>query len=277
MRFLRSGKVKDIYEMDERTLLFRFSDRVSAYDVKFAEEIPKKGEVLCAFSEFWFKQLPAANHFVGRVSDTEITVKKMQMIPMECVVRGYLYGSLASRWRKGQVKLPVGTDTEVASKLSEPMFDPTTKSEQHDVPVDRTTAIRMGLVTEAQFDWLSTKSIEIYRRMHEISGSAGFVLADLKLEFGVDLNDNIVLGDSIGPDECRMWPKESYSPGRMQEAYDKQILRDWLALQGHAKKFEDARAAGLEPVPPEIPVEVVQKMTERYVEAYRRFTGHLLA
>ena len=106
MKFLGSGKVKDLYEYDDDSLLFKFSDRVSAYDVKFNEDIPKKGNVLCKFAEFWFEELGVPNHFVKRHSDTEIIVKKMQMIPMECVVRGYFYGSLAGRHKKGEIKLP---------------------------------------------------------------------------------------------------------------------------------------------------------------------------
>ena len=275
MKFLTSGKVKDLYEYDDEHLLFKFSDRVSAYDVKFKENIPKKGEVLCKFAEYWFNELPVKNHFVKRESDTEIIVKKMKMIPMECVVRGYFYGSLVNRWKKGEVQVPEGTQTEMASKLPEPIFDPTTKSE-HDIPVNEKIALEMNLVTKEQFDWLSSKSIEIYKKMSSVADSAGFILADLKLEFGLDGDDEIVLGDSIGPDEYRLWPKELYHVGKTQEAYDKQILRDWLTEHGYAKQFDDARDAGQEPVPPAIPNEIIEKMTERYVTAYQKITGHAL-
>ncbi len=274
MRFLTSGKVKDLYEYDDGHLLFRFSDRVSAYDVKFKESIPKKGEILCKFAEYWFNKLPVRNHFVRRESDTEIIVRKMRMIPMECVVRGYFYGSLVGRWRRGEVQVPAGTQTEVAARLPEPIFDPTTKSE-HDIPVDEDAALEMNLVTREQFDWLSEKSIEIYKEMSSAAGSAGFILADLKLEFGLD-GDEIVLGDSIGPDEYRLWPKGLYRVGKTQEAYDKQILRDWLTEHGHARQFDDARSAGREPVPPAIPDEIIEKMTRRYVAAYRGITGQAL-
>lgn len=274
LEFLASGKVKDLYDYDEKSLLFRFSDRVSAYDVKFRETIPRKGEVLCKFAEFWFDVLDVPNHFVRRRSDTEIIVKKMEMLPIECVVRGYFYGSLAGRWEKGTARVPEGTRTELAAKLPEPVFDPTTKSE-HDIPVDRQTALEMNLVTEEQFDWLSSKSIEVYRQMVPIADSAGFILADLKLEFGID-GGEIVLGDSVGPDECRLWPKETYEVGKTQEAYDKQILRDWLTEHGYARQFEDARGAGREPVAPQIPPEIVSKMTRRYVAAYRDITARPL-
>ena len=274
MKFLTSGKVKDLYDIDEKTLLFKFSDRVSAFDVKFKENIPKKGEVLCKFAEFWFNQLPVSNHFVKRQSNTEIIVHKMKMLPIECVVRGYFYGSLISRWKKGEVKLPIGTDTTLAAKLLEPIFDPTTKSE-HDIPIDKQKALQMKLVTEEQYVWLEKTSIDIYKKMSDIADKAGFILADLKLEFGI-LDGNIILGDSIGPDEYRLWPKDSYMIGKTQEAFDKQILRDWLTENGYQKQFDDARDAGKEPIAPMIPQEIIQKMTNRYVIAYEKLKGHSL-
>ena len=274
MKFLTSGKVKDIYDLDDKTLLFKFSDRVSAYDVKFKDDIPKKGEVLCKFAEFWFDKLDVPNHFIKRNSDTEISVKKMKMLPIECVVRGFFYGSLVTRYNKGEIKLPSSTKTEMAAKLEQPIFDPTTKSE-HDIPVDRTKAIEMNLVTEEEFDWLSKKSIEIYLEMKNIADKANFILADLKLEFG-KLNGEILLGDSIGPDEYRLWPKENYQVGKIQDAYDKQLLRDWLTANGYQKQFDDARAKGEAPISPEIPNELIKKMTDRYVISYEKITSHAL-
>lgn len=274
MKFLTSGKVKDLYDVDESSILFKFSDRVSAYDVKFKQDIPRKGEVLCKFAEFWFNELPVQNHFIKRKSDTEIIVKKMKMLPIECVVRGYFYGSLVSRWKKGEAKVPDGTDTTLAAKLPEPIFDPTTKSE-HDIPINKTKALEMNLVTEEQYDWLEKTSIDIYKNMAQIADKVGFILADLKLEFGL-LDGQITLGDSIGPDEYRLWPKDSFEVGKIQEAYDKQLLRDWLTANGYHKQFDDARDAGKEPVAPEIPQEIISKMTQRYVTAYQKLTGHSL-
>jgi phosphoribosylaminoimidazole-succinocarboxamide synthase len=271
LKFVGSGKVKDVYDLEDGTLLFKFSDRVSAYDVKFHDPIPNKGEVLCKFAEFWFNKLPVQNHFVKTVSKNEMIVRKMQMIPVECVVRGYFYGSLISRWKAGQVTLPDGTKTEIAAKLPAPIFDPTTKAE-HDEPINKNTAVSRGLVTEKEFAWLESKSIEIYNLMSDIAGPAGFILADLKLEFG-KLDGQIVLGDSIGPDEYRMWPKDTYRVGKIQESYDKQILRDWLTASGYQKQFDDARSRGEEPVAPSIPHEIIQKMSERYVSSYQRITG----
>ena len=274
MKFLTSGKVKDLYDVDENTLLFKFSDRVSAYDVKFKQDIPRKGEILCKFAEFWFNKLHVPNHFVRRKSDTEIIVKKMKMLPMECVVRGYFYGSLVNRWKKGEITVPRDTDTTLAAKLPEPIFDPTTKSE-HDTPINKEKALEMNLVTAEQFQWLKKTSIEIYKKMASIADGAGFILADLKLEFGI-LDGKITLGDSIGPDEYRLWPKDSYDVGKIQEAYDKQLLRDWLTSNGYQKQFDDEREAGREPVAPEIPDNIIQKMTERYVLAYEKLTGNTL-
>jgi len=274
LKFLTSGKVKDLYDVDEETLLFKFSDRVSAYDVKFKETIPQKGKVLCKFAEFWFNELPVPNHFVKRQSDTEIIVKKMKMLPIECVVRGYFYGSLVSRWKKGEITLPENTNTALAAKLLEPIFDPTTKSE-HDIPINKTKALEMKLVTEEQYSWLEKTSLDIYKRMSLIADKAGFILADLKLEFGL-LNGKITLGDSIGPDEYRLWPKESYEIGKTQEAYDKQILRDWLTENGYQKQFDDARDMGKEPTAPTIPTEIIKKMSERYVSAYEKLSGHTI-
>ena len=274
MKFLTSGKVKDVYEMDDDNLLFKFSDRVSAYDVKFKDEIPQKGKVLSKFAEFWFENLDVPNHFVKSHSETEIIVKKMEMLPIECVVRGYFYGSIVSRWNNKEVTLPYGSSTDLAAKLPEPMFDPTTKS-THDIPVNRQEAIKQNLVKPEEFDWLSEKSRDIYNKMATIAENAGFILADLKLEFG-NLDGNITLGDSIGPDEYRLWPKDMYQVGKIQDAYDKQLLRDWLTANGYQKQFDETRQRGEEPIAPTIPSEIIDKMTQRYVTAYERTTGKTL-
>jgi phosphoribosylaminoimidazole-succinocarboxamide synthase len=274
LKFIASGKVKDLYSIDTDTLLFRFSNRVSAFDVKFKEEIPKKGEVLCKFAEFWFNEIPVANHFIHRRSSTEIIVKKMKMIPMECVVRGYFYGSLIDRWGKGEISIPSNSNATIAAKLSKPIFDPTTKSE-HDIPINKMKAIQMALVTKDQYEWLEKTSINIYKKMSVIADKSGFILADLKLEFGI-LDGEITLGDSIGPDEYRLWPKDQYCVGKTQEAFDKQILRDWLSENGYQKQFESIREKGEEPIAPKIPLTIIQKMTERYVVAFQKLTGHSL-
>lgn len=272
LKFLRSGKVKDIYELSDGNILFHFSDRVSAFDVKFPTPIPKKGEVLCRFAEFWFKKLPINNHYVRTEGKDKIIVKKMQMIPIECVVRGYFYGSLVQRWTDDCVKLPDGSTPQLAAKLSTPIFDPTTKSETHDIPISKQGAIDKTLVTKNEYEWLEDTSLEIYRQMFNTVDAAGFVLADLKLEFGKMGND-IVLGDSIGPDEYRLWPKESYHVGKIQESFDKQLLRDWLAANGYQKKFEDDRHAGKESVAPQLSDNLCNELSSRYITAYEKITG----
>jgi len=274
LKFLTSGKVKDVYELEDSKLLFKFSNRVSAYDVKFKDEIPKKGEVLCKFAQYWFKKLGVPNHFVERKSDTEIVVRKLNMLPIECVVRGYFYGSLVSRWKDGKISLEDGTQTDHAAKLPRPIFDPTTKS-AHDLPVNREEAISQKLVTNDEYDWLSEESIKIYEKMARIADNAGFILADLKLEFGRE-NNTIILADSVGPDEFRLWPKDEYKIGETQQAYDKQLLRDWLTENGYQKKFDDARSSGNEPIAPSIPTDLISKMTQRYVTAYQKLTGDTL-
>ena len=274
MKFLTSGKVKDVYDLEDGNLQFKFSNRVSAYDVKFNDEIPKKGEVLCKFAEFWFNELDIPNHFVRRISDTEIIVKKMEMLPIECIVRGYFYGSLVERYNNNSIQLDNVDDISLAEKLPTPIFDPTTKAE-HDVPITKIDAIKFGLVSEHEFDWLAKTSIQIYNIMSAKAKSAGFILADLKLEFGKHGNE-LFLSDSIGPDEYRLWLKDDYSVGKIQEAYDKQLLRDWLTDNGFKKKFDDARASGKEPTPPSIPKELVKKMTDRYEKSYESIVNQKL-
>ena len=274
MKFLTSGKVKDVYELEDNLLLFKFSNRVSAYDVKFKDEIPKKGEVLCKFAEYWFNKLDIPNHFVERRSDTEIVVKKINMLPIECVVRGYFYGSFVSRWKDGKISLENDVNTDLAAKLPNPIFDPTTKS-THDLPVSKMESVSQKLVTSNEYDWLSKKSIQIYETMARIADDSGFILADLKLEFG-KLNNEVILADSIGPDEFRLWPKDEYKIGETQQAYDKQLLRDWLTENGYQKKFDEARSSGNEPIAPSIPIDLISKMTQRYVTAYQMLTGNTL-
>ena len=271
MKFLTSGKVKDVYEFEDNLLLFKFSNRVSAYDVKFKDEIPKKGEVLCKFAEYWFNKLDVPNHFVKRKSDTEIIVKRINMLPIECVVRGYFYGSLVSRWKDGKISFESDVQTDLAAKLQSPIFDHTTKS-THDVPVSKDESVSQKLVTSDEYDWLSEKSIQIYQTMAKIADNSGFILADLKLEFG-KLNNEMILADSIGPDEFRLWPKDEYKIGVTQQAYDKQLLRDWLTENGYQEKFDEARSSGNEPIPPSIPTNLISKMTQRYVTAYQKLTG----
>lgn len=271
----KRGKVKDIYDLGNGRLLFLFTDRISAYDIVLPTEIPRKGEVLCKLAAFWFDNLKVPNHMVEMTGKDRMMVRQLKMIPVECVVRGYLYGSLYDRLLKGEVKLPV--EPVIAQKLPQPTFDPTTKSDVKDEPITMEQILDEGWLSTDQLEELRTKSLRVYRTMSERAENAGFILADLKLEFGFDEEENIILADSIGPDEFRLWPKEHYHPGRVQESYDKQPVRDWLSKVGYKKTLDKARSEGQPvPSPPKLPPELVQEISKRYIVAYERLTGRRL-
>jgi phosphoribosylaminoimidazole-succinocarboxamide synthase len=268
----KRGKVKDIYELDNEELLFVFTDRVSAYDIVLPSNIPRKGEVLCKLAAYWFNYLKATHHMVRVEDPNRMVVRRLKMIPVECVVRGYLYGSLYERLVKGEVNLPMKPIN--AAKLPEPYFDPTTKSDVKDEPVTVDQIVDEGWLDQEEITALQNRSVSIYKKMSERADSAGFILADLKLEFGFDDESNIVLADSIGPDEFRLWPKENYSPGKNQESYDKQLIRDWLSKVGYKKILDEARKAGQPtPRPPDLPKDLIEETSKRYVIAYERLTG----
>lgn len=272
-KFLRSGKVKDIYEYDEEHLLFHFTDRVSAFDVVLPTTIPRKGEVLCRLGAHFFQTLGAPNHMVRTDGPDTMIVKKMSMISVECVVRGYLYGSLMERVASGQVGLMV--EKVMASKLAQPYFDPTTKSDLKDEPLTEDQIVSQGRMTRGELQQVIGRSFDIYGRLGEEASDAGFILADLKLEFGRDAAGRILLGDSIGPDEFRLWPSKSYSPGKPQESYDKQPVRDWLISQGYKAALDTARKLGAPPPPPpRLPDPLVDETAHRYAAVYEAFTGH---
>ena len=271
----KRGKVKDIYDRGNGRLLFLFTDRISAYDIVLPTEIPRKGEVLCKLAAFWFDHLKVPNHMVEMTGKNRMMVRQLKMIPVECVVRGYLYGSLYDRLLKGEVKLPV--EPVMAQKLPQPTFDPTTKSDVKDEPITMEQILDEGWLSTDQLEELRAKSLSIYRTISERAEGAGFILADLKLEFGFDEEENIILADSIGPDEFRLWPKERYRPGQVQESYDKQPVRDWLSRIGYKKTLDKARSEGQPvPSPPKLPADLVQEISKRYILAYDRLTGHKL-
>ncbi|MEM2042647.1 MAG: phosphoribosylaminoimidazolesuccinocarboxamide synthase [Nitrososphaerota archaeon] len=275
MRLVRRGKVKDVYEVSEGRLVFVFSDRVSAFDVVLPTPIPRKGEVLCRFAECFFSRLGYPHHMIRRIDERSIEVKRLRMVPIELVVRGYIYGSLYERMIKGEVDL--GVEPVLAAELPEPLFDPTTKSDVKDVPVTEAEILKMGVLGRDELEHLREVSIEIYRKISDLARRAGFILADLKLEFGRDEDGKLLLADSIGPDEFRLWPVESYRPGRPQESFDKQIVRDWLIRIGYRERLEEARRKGLPPPPPpELPEEIVRTTSMRYIEAFERLTGERL-
>jgi phosphoribosylaminoimidazole-succinocarboxamide synthase len=272
----KRGKVKDVYELGDDQLIFLFTDRVSAYDVVLPSTIPRKGEVLCKLAAFWFDFLKTPNHMVRLLDEKRMVVRKLKMIPVECVVRGYLYGSLYDRLTKGEIHMP-SVDRVLAAKLPEPVFDPTTKSDVKDEPMTPEQVVDEGWLEQEQIDALRDKSIEIFNLMNQRADKAGFILADLKLEFGFDEDENILLADSIGPDEFRLWPKADYAPGRAQESYDKQVIRDWLSKVGFKKTLDEARKAGKPtPRPPDLPPDLIAETSKRYIVAYEKLTGKKL-
>ena len=286
MKFLHRGKVKDVYypnENNKNTLLFVFSDRISAFDVKMTQDIPKKGEVLCKFAKFWFDNLDVQNHMIKTIDANKMLVEHLSMIPIECVVRGYFYGSLVDRYYNNEIDwknsldfkiLADSFDPVIASKLSEPIFDPTTKSLEHDIPISDNEIISSKILSKYDLDFLKKKSIELYLKMSNIVNIAGFLMADVKFEFGINRKGEIVLGDSLGPDEYRLWKKVHYQKGSLQESYDKQILRDWLTNVGFKKKVSEHKSDNTKPQPPKLPSSLIRKISKRYVLAYEMITGN---
>ncbi|MCI0557448.1 MAG: phosphoribosylaminoimidazolesuccinocarboxamide synthase [Nitrososphaera sp.] len=277
MILARSGKVKDIYELADGTLMFHFSDRVSAFDVKMATPIHRKGEVLCRFAEFWFNALPIENHMVKVIEKDKMLVNRLKMIPVECVVRGYFYGSFVERYKKflGE-ELPADFTPTLAEKLPGPIFDPTTKSEEHDRPISKKDAVAMEVVTSEEYDYLAGISISLYQKMSELIQRAGFIIADVKFEFGKNEKGEIVLGDSLGPDEYRLWLQSDYKPGKTQESYDKQLLRDWLIKVGFKEKVDRLAKEGRKPDSPQVDPDIAAELSRRYIIAYERITGRKL-
>ena len=273
MKFIHSGKVKDVYELDEKNLLFHFTDRVSAYDVPMITNIKGKGEILCKFAEFWFNYLDSKNHMVRLDAKDKMVVKKLRMIPLECVVRGYMYGSLYERYIAGNNSLGLAPNMKIASILKDPIFDPTTKSKIHDQPISEDQILAEKILTNNELKHVKDLSIRLYKQMSNISNDAGFIMADVKFEFGKDPSSNeIILADSLGPDEFRMWNKDSYKVGEEQVSYDKQYLRDWLTKIGFRNKIKNASKDGKMPIPPELPSTVVNELLKRYSYVYKKIS-----
>ena len=273
MQLMRKGKVKDVYDYGNGKLLFEFSNRVSAFDVILPSEIPKKGEVLCRSGEFFFKTLDVPNHMIEIIRPNRMVVKKLDLIPIECVVRGYLYGSLYERVKNGEVNFD--GKSILASKLSEPMFDPTTKFEKKDRPITKEEVVNdKKWLTDEEYEWLKIKSIELYLKVSDIADKSGFIAADIKFEFGKDDSGDILLADSIGPDEFRMWDKTKYEAGKSQEAFDKQLVRDWLIAAGYKDALDKARKEGRDiPPPPLLSEDIINKTSETYIYVFEKLTG----
>jgi phosphoribosylaminoimidazole-succinocarboxamide synthase len=263
-----SGKVRELYELDDDRLLLVASDRISTFDVVLPTEIPDKGRVLTGLSAFWFARTReiVPNHLLGVRADGRSTeCRRLEMLPIECVVRGYLTGSGWKDYRAtgavcGHVLAEGLRDSE---KLPEPIFTPSTKAQEgHDENIDRDRAAE--LVGRERLDEVERLAIELYRFASRHAAERGILIADTKFELGLDADGRLVLGDeAFTPDSSRFWPADEYEPGRPQASFDKQFVRDYCESLGWDKT----------PPGPELPEEVVSGTRARYVEAFERLTG----
>jgi phosphoribosylaminoimidazole-succinocarboxamide synthase len=280
---IASGKVRDIYEIDPDHLLLVASDRISAYDVVLGEPIPDKGRVLTSLSEFWFDRLDTPHHFItSSIADIDgidgddrdylagrsMIVRRADVIPVECVVRGYLYGSSWSEYRDGggptTEHLPDGL--ELASLLSEPIFTPATKAEVGDHDENLTEQGARNILGDDLYEQLKATSIEIYATARQHAAYRGVLLADTKFEFGYIGGQVSLIDEVLTPDSSRYWPADEYEPGSTVPSFDKQFVRDWLMTTDWDRT----------PPAPTLPDEVVAGTRSRYLEAYELITGHPL-
>ena len=279
LEHLAAGKVRDMYAGPDGLLLVVASDRISAYDYVLPTPIPDKGRVLTALSVWWFERLSdLVPHHLVSVDDPAIPtgwrgramlVRRLEMLPVECVARGYLTGSgLGSYRQTGAVcGVPLPPGLVDGSRLPEPVFTPTTKAPvgAHDEAM--TLGEVEAVVGPERAAQLRELTLAVYRRAAGIAAARGILLADTKLEFGLDAEGVLTLGDEVlTPDSSRWWPADRWQPGRAQPSYDKQFVRDWLSA--HWDRQGE---------PPPLPAEIVEQTRARYVEAYERITGSSFA
>lgn len=282
LQLVRKGKVRDVYAVDSDSLLIIATDRISAFDCVLPTPIERKGEVLTALSQFWFDQLGdvVANHLITTKIDEmpealrrhsktlagrSMLVRRAEVFPVECVVRGYLVGSGWKDYlRTGEVcghKLP--ENLLESAELPEPLFTPSTKAEQgHDENISEAQV--RDLIGAEQTAQLRDTSLNLYSRARDYARQKGIIIADTKFEFGLDKNGELTLVDEVlTPDSSRFWPADSYKPGQPQPSFDKQYVRDYLETLNWDKK----------PPAPALPPEVASATTARYLEAYKLLTG----
>jgi len=275
LKLLASGKVREIYEIDAERLLLVASDRISTYDAVHPNGIPDKGKVLTGISSYWFGQTEAIvdNHELSvtdgvpdSVRGRAIVAQRLDMLPVECVVRGYITGSGWSDYRKtgsvSGIALPDGL--QESERLAEPLYTPSTKAEEgHDEAIDFERTVE--LIGDRELaERVRDVSIALYSLARDQAAERGVILADTKFELGLDPAGNLVLGDeALTPDSSRYWPADDYEVGRGQASFDKQYVRDWASGTGWDKL----------PPAPEVPEDVVQGTRSRYIEAYERITG----
>jgi phosphoribosylaminoimidazole-succinocarboxamide synthase len=278
---LHKGKVRDIYEIDNKHLLIVTTDRLSAFDVVMNEPIPYKGFVLTQMADFWFQKLSyvVANHLSGitpesvvsenevaQVKNRAIVARKLKALPIEAIVRGYLSGSGWKDYQNTQtvcgIKLPQGL--KESAKLNEPIFTPSSKEAvgQHDENISyEECEARIGKEIASRIKEIS---IKLYQEASAFALTKGIIIADTKFEFGLDDKNNLVLIDEIlTPDSSRFWPLDQYREGTSQPSFDKQFIRDWLESSGWNKT----------PPPPSLPLDVITKTSQKYLEAFQKLTG----
>jgi phosphoribosylaminoimidazole-succinocarboxamide synthase len=280
LKLANRGKVRDIYDLGEHLLIVA-TDRISAFDVIMPNPIPGKGEVLTKLSEFWFRQMAdiVGNHLI--TTDVEkypeacrphrdvlrgrsMLVRKARPLPVECIVRGYITGSAWKDYTNGKpvsgIRLPAGL--KESSKLSEPIFTPSTKAPEgeHDLPISVEEMAR--LIGRELTDRIIALSLAIYKRADEIANSVGIIIADTKMEFGLAGDELILIDEVLTPDSSRFWPRDGYAEGRGQKSYDKQFLRDYLLSLKWDQK----------PPAPQLPPDIIEKTHRKYEEALHRFT-----
>ncbi|MCK4863015.1 MAG: phosphoribosylaminoimidazolesuccinocarboxamide synthase [Dehalococcoidales bacterium] len=288
--FIR-GKVRDTYDLGSHLLMVA-TDRISAFDVVLPNGIPLKGHVLNRLSSFWFRRtveiianhmteaiddvhsldsyLPAASRFAYPLNlrGRSMVAKKVKRIPIECVVRGYISGSAWAEYKQhGTVSgNPMPEGLKESQELEEPIYTPTTKAETgHDEPITKEDVIKLiGLRTALEIE---EKSLAVYNYAREYLISKGIIIADTKFEFGIDNGRLILIDEILTPDSSRFWDAGQYKPGKSQESFDKQPVRDWLTASGWNK----------EPPAPELPQDVIETTSKRYVQAYEKITGRQLA
>jgi phosphoribosylaminoimidazole-succinocarboxamide synthase len=273
---IASGKVRDLYDLGEERILMVASDRISTFDAVHPTPIPGKGQVLAGMSVFWFELTGelVPNHLISatdgvpeEVRGRALVVQRLAMLPVECVVRGYLAGSGWNDYRASGavcgIALPAGL--RESEQLPEPLFTPATKAElgDHDENIDFEGVVR-AIGDRELAEQVRDASIAVYLRASEHARERGIILADTKFEFGLAPDGTLVLGDEVlTPDSSRFWPVAGYEPGRAQPSFDKQPVRDWATASGWDRS----------PPAPAIPAEVVEGTASRYREAYERIVG----
>jgi len=284
LNHLYSGKVRDIYDVGDGLLLFVASDRMSAFDVVMAEPVPDKGRVLTAMTAFWLDllrdvapshlvsvdpaDLPAAASSLSDTAGRTMVVRRADMLPIECIVRGYLSGSAWKEYRAAGTMHGVGLPEGLreSEQLPAPVFTPSTKAETgHDENISFDDAV--GLVGAEVAEQARALSLAAYERGRAWAADRGIIIADTKFELGFIDGQLCICDEVLTPDSSRFWPADAWEPGTTPPSFDKQPLRDWLEAAGWDKK----------PPPPVLPADVVQATRERYIAGYERITGNVFA